>query len=390
VQDDGPGINLTGITQRALQAGLLTPETAVKAPASHLLALLFQPGFSTAAQVNDLSGRGVGLDVVQSQIQALKGSVNISFSPNQGSTFALQIPLTLSIAKLLVCQSQGILYAFPLDAIEQIVTPQSEQLKLLGHQWVFYWGQNDSKIAVPIRSLPDLISYHDHPSGGQGGSNVNLLNSTAITLNEAQLIILLRTDHGFTGLKVDHIIGEQELIIRPLNLTIAPPPYVYGSCIVGNNQLALVLDAKTLLKTEQLHSKPVISHNEASQSRPIRILLIEDSLTVRQTLTQRLLQENYQVEQAQDGLDAIIFLQQNPNIDLIICDVEMPRMNGFEFLAQRSQNPALSLIPVIMLTSRTTEKYRHLAGELGASAFLTKPYIENDLLHTIREFLVKS
>ncbi|MBD1849035.1 hybrid sensor histidine kinase/response regulator [Leptolyngbya sp. FACHB-711] len=435
VKDDGPGINLQRVAQRAVEMGWL-PEKAIATTSENtLLSYLFEPGFSTATQVSSLSGRGVGLDVVRSQIGGFKGSVAVSSVSQQGTTFSLQIPLSLTIAKLLLCKNQGISYALPIDAIEQIVS-KPDALSQVGRQQVLQWRKGDEEQAVVVRPLSALVS--------------DLVNDSEIphTLAAAQppiptplSIVLVRTDAGLMGIQVEQVLGEQELVIRPFGQAIAPPPYIYGCCIVGNNQLALVIDIRTLFQqvtslqqatgsqqaTESARtsvhqpgivptrspadaafaaspspqtldqalptsasltaSTPVAPASKRSP-RHFHILLIEDSLTLRQTLSQLLQQEGYQVSQAKDGLEGLAFLQKHPGIDLVLCDIEMPRMNGFEFLSQRHQHRSLAKIPVVMLTSRSSAKYRQFAIDLGATDFITKPYVDQNLLSTIHHFLV--
>lgn len=427
VRDDGPGIQLQRVAQRAVEMGWLSAEAIATTPQSTLLSFLFEPGFSTAAQVNDLSGRGVGLDVVRAQSDAFRGSVSVSFVPQQGTRFLLQIPLSLTIAKLLVCRDREVSYAFPLDAIEQIVsTPHS--LTCVGQQRVLQWGKGDAAVAVAVRSLAELMEFAPDPNPAASDSTTSTSTS----------IVLLRTATGLLGIQIEQVIGEQELVIRPLGGAIAPPPYIYGCCIVGNSQLALVLDVRTLLKQENfsaqeqpyhsrnplqsptasvleecstsspqsssstLKSSAVKSTPDSTSSQPIlpqsksrkphhfNILLIEDSLTLRQTLSQLLQQAGYQVSQAKDGLEGLSFLQKHPGVDLILCDIEMPRMNGFEFLSQRRQYLSLAKIPVVMLTSRSSGKYRQFAMDLGAADFITKPYVDQNLLSTIQKLLVSS
>lgn len=411
VKDDGPGIDLQRVAQRAIETGLLTEAASATVAENTLLSYLFEPGFSTATQVSDLSGRGVGLDVVRSQVESFKGTVGVSFTPQQGSTFSLQIPLSLTIAKLLVCRDQDICYALPIDMIEQIVS-QPEALSLVGQQQVMQWRQGNEETTVVVRSLSELVHASESQSSKEQQSEVSPTRS----------VILVRTETGFMGIAVEQVLGEQELVIRPFGRAIVPPPFAYGCCIISSNQLALVLDVRMLL--QQPNSSTFVHQSEKASTQirsgsvsdafaeiaaleastfsdpPVNsslqyshqhyhILVIEDSLTLRRTLSQLLQQVGYQVSQAKDGLEGLAFLQKHPGVDLILCDIEMPRMNGFEFLSQRHQHPALTKIPVIMLTSRSRVKYRQFALELGAADFMTKPYVDQTLLSTIHHFLAE-
>jgi len=210
-------------------------------------------------------------------------------------------------------------------------------------------------------------------------------------------VILLRHQNALVGLEVDQLLGEQELVISPLGETVVPPPYLYGSSILPDGQLTLVLDglmlAKIITKRRQSNFKPPTPQgfqtDKSTQNKPIflkkLILTIDDSITVRTTLTETLQKANYQVIQACDGAEALQLLERYPDVQAILCDIEMPGMNGFEFLKARQRTPAIANIPTVMLTSRAGTKHRLLTEELGASGYLTKPYLTPQLLKTVAQ-----
>lgn len=375
IQDDGRGIDLERVALKALDLGFLSATQGEPTTEDELLGFLFEPGFSTASQISDLSGRGVGLDVVKSQIESLNGSIQLRTTPGQGSHFTLRLPLSLTIAKLMICQAQGRSYAVAVDAIEQVVLPRSGQLRQMSDQrWVFHWQQGNSDVVVPITDLANILPYA-RPAGSYQAIGI-------------QPILILATPTGFVGLRVDQVLGEQELGIRPLKGAIAAPDYIAGCCIVGDEQLVLVLDFDRLLPQMSNRSQPqTIALPMTMTIRPPRILVVDDSLTQRQTLARTLAKAGYDVLEASDGLDATVVLQQNPDIAQIICDLEMPRMNGFEFLSQLRKQPGNSQLPFMMLTSRGGAKYRQLAMELGANAFMVKPFLDRDVLSTITRLL---
>jgi two-component system, chemotaxis family, sensor histidine kinase and response regulator PixL len=195
------------------------------------------------------------------------------------------------------------------------------------------------------------------------------------------------------GIRIDQVVGEQELVIRPISAAITPPAYIYGCSILADGRLMLVLDGAALAREEYgqdgaktLTHRPRLGEADGSSAlaRSVkRVLIVDDSITIRQTLAETLKAAGYEVLQAQDGLDAIAQLQQNPPIQLITCDVEMPRLNGFEFLMRYRQDASLPQVPVVMLTSRTSEKHRQLALQLGATAYMTKPYINQEFVQAI-------
>ena len=436
VQDDGQGIDPQKVAAKAIESGLITPAQAQSATTEELLDLLFESGFSTANAVTDLSGRGVGLDVVRSQLQSLNGSVKVQTTLGRGTRFTLEIPLSLTITELLVCQAKDVVYAIPVNTVEQILIPNTEQLKILGRnhpkltelteggledqvlaqrlaqQPVLQWQQGGEDVLVPLYKLGELTQYSAISSRFLPYASSSTLVATEGLLANHQPVILLRTANGLIGLQVEQLLGEKELVIRTLGSAVMPPAYVYGSCILSNSDLALVLDIEKLIE-HQPTSVRNISHKlrgqtigslalaesivEASDriidvtatktSKGSLLLVVDDSLTLRQTLSKALSKFGYQVVQAENGQDALDKLKEHQNIDLVVCDVEMPHLNGFEFLNTVNQDRSFQKTPVVMLTSRSADKYRKIAQELGASAYLTKPFIEQELLSTIDSLL---
>ncbi|MEP0768112.1 response regulator [Trichocoleus sp. ST-U1] len=404
VRDDGQGVNLERIRLKALELGLLSPEQVVTTSTTRLLDLLFEPGFSTAAQVSELSGRGVGLDVARSQLRSLKGTITVTTTPGKGTTFTLRIPLTLTIAKLLVCLVGSTAYAFPADSIEEIVIPKTDQMKHSGKQRFLHWR----KRIVPVYHLSELLDYScPLPESIPSQALVAVPTPEAW----APPMLLIRRDNQILALEIDRLVTEQELVIKPFGAAIAPPSYIYGCTILGDGSLIPVIDGATLLTQMVGQSKNAIatttftdlptaspiqtasidkSKVSANTAKSPLILIVDDSITLRQTLALTLQKAGYRVLQARDGREAIEQLQQNSNIQMVVCDVEMPNLNGFEFLNHRRQDPQLSKIPVAMLTSRSSEKHRQLATHLGASAYFSKPYLEQEFLAALKALFEKS
>lgn len=400
VKDDGKGLNLEKIKTRAVEKKLITAEQADSLGASRLLELLFEPGFSTADKVSSLSGRGVGLDVVRSQIEAMDGSVSIESVPNRGTIFALQIPLSLTIAKLMLTQAGGMTYALLIDAIERIVVPISNQIQIFEGQKVLHWQTEHDTEIIPVRRLSNLIEYPRTIPGRIIGASENLYNP----------ILLLRRQGGLIGLEVDRVLGEQELVIRPLGSAIAPPKYIYGCSVLKDSSLTLVIDGAVLLKLNQYTPysppaiKPASSFNPSTipalptsttSSQPLlnssalaqTLLVVDDSSSLRQTIAMSLGKVSNEVYQAENGIKALEQLQKLDKVNLVVCDLEMPMMNGFQFLKALRQTKNNKDTPVIILTSRDSEKHRKLALQLGAAAYLIKPCDEQELFETIQRIL---
>lgn len=378
VSDDGKGLDFERIGERALEVNLIAPEQAESLTEEKLIDLLFTPGFSTVAQVSDLSGRGVGLDVVRSQIESLQGQISVRSQPQQGTTFYLQIPVSLKIAKVLTVQVGDRAYGFVAEAIERILLPQPEQI----NQWqsgqrVMQWQEDEQQYSVPVYKLSQIVQHSSSSKASQQPSP----------------LLLIQHQEEIVGIEVDRVIGEQELVIRPVGEIINPPSYVLGCCILADGSLTLMLDSTELIT--QLPKQTGIDSFEPTKAilpTPVgstesigtaQILVVDDSVTVRQNLAAVLQKAGYQVWQAKEGAEAIATLEQYPKIKLIISDVEMPGMNGFKFLSHRSANPAWQKIPVIMLTSRSSEKYQQIAFELGANGYLTKPYLDREILNAV-------
>ncbi|MEN8447316.1 MAG: response regulator, partial [Cyanobacteria bacterium J06555_13] len=393
VKDDGQGLNLEMIRRKAVDNQVITAAEAATLTPDQTVDLLFEAGFSTASEVDDLSGRGVGLDAVRAQVRSLQGWVAVTHTPGEGTCFSLQIPSSLTIAKLLLCQAQGRIYALIADAIEHILIPTTEQVRAWDGGKTLTWQANGEEHLIPVNALADVLHY------ASPMPNHRLIETRGdIKATASDPVILLNHQNALVGLEVDQLLGEQELVISSLGETIVPPAYLYGSSILPDGQLTLVLDGVMLAKIVldqrskgsidiKLDERP--SPIQPSKNEPVfvkkLVLTVDDSITVRNTLAEALQKADYQVIQARDGAEALQQLKRYPDIEAILCDIEMPGMNGFEFLKVRQQTPEIASIPTIMLTSRGGTKHRLLTKELGATTYLTKPYLTPQLLKTLAE-----
>ena len=396
IRDDGGGLNLNRIGEKAIERHLLTVEQLAVISKDNLLDLIFEPGFSTAAEVTEISGRGVGLDIVRSQLRALKGNICVNSDAGVGTTFILSLPLTLTIDKLLVLSTGPHFYALPSDNIAEIIVPEDKQIKTSANQRFLHY---ENKV-IPVYSLTHLLEYRCYVSEG---SSVNPILEIIPTPEEwGNPLLILNLGKEFFAIEVEHLVSEQELVIKPFGKSLTAPSYTYGCTILGDGTLIPVINTSTLLTNFlqlqtsgkgpiSAHSVRNISQSE-SKSKPRlqavnSVLVVDDSAAMRKTLALSLEKAGYRVLQAKDGKDALEQLQQLNNISLIICDIEMPNMNGFEFLGQRRRYPELNKIPVAMLTSRSSDKHRKLAIHLGANAYFTKPYIEQKFLQSIQNLI---
>ncbi|MGB7442463.1 MAG: response regulator [Coleofasciculaceae cyanobacterium] len=413
VKDNGRGVDLERIRHRALEMGLLPEEKLTNASERQLFDLMFEPGFSTAEQVSEISGRGVGLDVVRAQLRTLNGNISVTSKPGVGTTFALRLPLTQTIAKLLVGLVGQSAIALPADSVEEIVVPRTGQIKKTGSAQFLYWrGQ-----IVPTYRLADLLDY----ACPLPTRTPNKALAAVPTPDDwaAPLLVLQQGQQVF-ALQIDRLVTEQELVIKPFGAALTPPSYTYGCTILGGGTLVPVVNGATLLNRFlnqeeaplllknkfQAQDSLEISSNQTTaeqttlvnfaqnqapnlvKSEPTAVLVVDDAVTLRRTLALSLEKAGYRVLQAGDGREAIKRLEQNSQVKLVVCDIEMPNMNGFDFLSHRRQDPQLQAIPVVMLTSRGSHKHRWLAMHLGATAYFSKPYIEQEFIKSIKEVIV--
>lgn len=397
VRDDGQGLKIDHIRQRVIELGWLTEAEANIASEEQLKQFIFEPGFSTARQVSELSGRGVGLDIVQAQIRALNGSIAVASTPGGGTTFTLKLPLTLTIINLLICFVGSAPLAIRSDSIQEILVPTSQQIRRVGQQQWLTWRDQE----IPFYSLSDLLSYHclipEVPPS-------RVLATVPTPTNwEAPMLVLTRNNQAF-ALRVDRLVTEQELVVKPFGHVLKPPVYAYGCTVLGDGSLVPVIDGPTFLDdmvNRGLASLPDATETDAltaliqqkaqggdeqadlQMMQATTVLVVDDAVTLRRTLALSLERAGYHVLQARDGQEALEQLEQSQAVQLVICDVEMPNMNGFEFLTKRRENPQIANIPVVMLTSRGNDKHRWLAMRLGATDYFTKPYLEQQLLNAI-------
>jgi chemotaxis family two-component system sensor histidine kinase/response regulator PixL len=397
ISDDGQGLNLDRIRGRIFELGWLTPDQLAVTPPAHLFDFIFEPGFSTARQVSKLSGRGVGLDVVRSQLKAVKGTVTVETTPGRGTTFTLRLPLMLTITKLVICAVSSATLALSVEHIAEILTPRPEQTRQYGNQRFLFWQQQ----IIPVYRLVDLLDYRC-PLPETASSKA--LVSVSSPRDWAAPMLVFHKDQQIFALEVDQVITEQELVIKPFSTTIAAPSYTYGCTILADGSLVPVIDAMALLATvlqpvtdspsnSPASSSPRLAAALPTSAIPIKtaqsptVLVVDDAATLRRSLAISLERVGFRVVQARDGQEAIDQLEQRSSIQLVICDLEMPNMNGFEFLNYRRQNPQIAKIPVAILTSRSNEKHRWLATHLGATAYFTKPYLEQEFLNAITDLI---
>jgi chemosensory pili system protein ChpA (sensor histidine kinase/response regulator) len=362
VADDGAGINVKLIREKAVALGLI--DAHAKLTDEEAVQLILEPGFSTAGHVTQAAGRGVGMDVVATEVKKLGGGLFIDSTYGKGSRFTIRLPFTLAISQALIVRVAEETYALPLATVEGVVRlPRNIVARHLG------------------KDAP-LFEY-----GGQKyrfqhlGSFVGLGATRLPDLDVSMSVVLIRAGEHSTALVTDELVGSREIVVKSLGPQISAIRGIAGATILGDGRIVLILDMGSLVRSEW-RARPTETVVLDQRDRRTFALVVDDSITVRR-VTQRLLERNgMRVLTAKDGVDAVSLLQENLP-DIILLDIEMPRMDGYEVAAHVRNDPRLKHIPIVMITSRVSEKHRARAIELGVDDYLGKPYQESQLLDAI-------
>ncbi len=363
VADDGAGVNLKLVRDRAVSLGLTTPKQELSD--EQALQLILEPGFSTAGKVTQSAGRGVGMDVVATEIKKLGGSLYTETEAGKGTCFTVRLPFTLAISQALVTRVGDELFALPLPTVEGVVrVPRAEVLRHLVEEAASfdYGGQKYrfQHLGTFVGGSPSSMPEHD----------------TAVP------VILVRAGEHSTAIVTDELIGSREIVVKTVGPQISGIRGISGATILGDGRICIILDVGALVRSDW-RLRPAPDPRVASQAdRRIFALVVDDSITVRR-VTQRLLERNgMRVVTAKDGLEAVSVLQDEIP-DVILLDIEMPRMDGYEVASHVRNDARLKDVPIVMITSRVGEKHRARAIELGVNEYLGKPYQEGQLLQAI-------
>ncbi len=361
VADDGAGIKLDKVREKAIQNGLILEDQETNEQS--LLAVIFEPGFSTASDVTQISGRGVGLDAVRGDITGLGGRIEVVNSPEHGAVFTIYLPVTLTVAQVVLVRAGAHLYALPSIMVEQLQKLKTELLAAAYEAKAIHWADRE----YPIHYLSRLIGEADQEAEQQAYSP----------------ILLLRSGTNRIALHVDEIIGNQEIVMKPIGSQLARVPGITGATVMGDGKIVLIVNPVQMANREVIVvSQTKLFAVEAPSVIKPTVMVVDDSLTMRKVLSRTLEREGYIVITAKDGMDALQVLQETKP-DIILLDIEMPRMDGFEFARNVRGDAETALIPIIMISSRTAEKHQNHAKELGVNAFLGKPVQDDDLLAEI-------
>ncbi|SFV09715.1 Hpt domain-containing protein [Pseudoduganella namucuonensis] len=366
--DDGAGLDLDRIRDKARHIGILVEgEDLSDAEAADLI---FEPGFSTADTLTEQAGRGVGMDVVRSEAQALGGRVETATERGKGARFTIRLPLTLAVTQVVLIAAAGRSYALPSTLVEQVL--QMKEAALADARGKGHVALQD--VRAPLDYLPTMLGdAAAHPPAQRSAP-----------------VLMLRSGAERLALQVDEIIGNREVVIKNIGPQLARMPGIAGATVLGSGEIVLILQplalAQHLAQHPELRVAPAEAAQAAGQPAAPRIMVVDDSLTVRK-VTQRLLErEGYQVILAKDGVDALEQMQ-DTRPDLMLVDIEMPRMDGFDLTRNVRGDERGKDIPIIMITSRSADKHRNYAMQLGVNAYFGKPFQEPVLLGAIQGLL---
>jgi chemosensory pili system protein ChpA (sensor histidine kinase/response regulator) len=362
VADDGAGINVKLIREKAIALGLADPHA--KLTDEEAVQLILEPGFSTAGHLTQAAGRGVGMDVVATEVKKLGGGLFIDSTYGKGSRFTIRLPFTLAISQALIVRVGEEAYALPLATVEGVVRlPRNIVARHLG------------KDAPPFEYGGQ--KYRFQHLGSFVGLGATRLPETDVSMS----VVLIRAGEHSTALVTDELVGSREIVVKSLGPQISAIRGIAGATILGDGRVVLILDMGSLVRSEwRARAAETIVTDQ--RDRRTFALVVDDSITVRR-VTQRLLERNgMRVLTAKDGVDAVSLMQENLP-DIILLDIEMPRMDGYEVAAHVRNDPRLKHIPIVMITSRVSEKHRARAIELGVDDYLGKPYQESQLLDAI-------
>ena len=368
IEDDGAGIDVARVKAVAVQKGLINAENDMDD--DRALELIFRSGFSTAEKVTDISGRGVGMDVVKNNIEQLDGTVTVTTELGQGTRIEVALPVTLVVIDGLLVEGGDQKFVVPVSSVREMVVVTPEEVQSLGSQRGFLMRDT----AIPLVDMLDALG-RGQISDRQGKSHVIVIQNGSYNL----------------GLQVERLIGEQEIVIKPLSPFLGHHPFISGVSILSGGEIAVVLNvlemASSLAAGEGAAPMTARTGNGEQQQRKRSVLVVEDSLVVRELQRNILEAAGYEVNTAVDGRDALSRLDNDP-VDCIVTDIEMPGMDGFELTVAIRQREDVGETPVIMVTSLNSEEHKKKGIEVGADAYVVKgSFDQKDLLETIERLV---
>ena len=369
LSDDGKGLDLHAIRKQAIARGLMAADARL--PDEALLQFILEPGFTTSGKVTQISGRGVGLDVVASEIKAANGSISLGSVPGKGAHFTIRLPLTLAIIDAFLVSAGDNIYAVPHSTVEGVARISRDQLSGILQGKATSFDHRDQ--AYKVVSLASVLDPTQEPELGE---------------RRWSPLLLARVGEQRVALHVDTLIESQRVLVKPLGPQLAGVRWLSGGTILPDGRVAMILDALGLLRSGAVQNyRPAEAAPEVTE-QPTCVLVVDDSLTVRRVTSRLLRRQNIEVLTAKDGVEALTLLDERTP-DLLLLDIEMPRMDGYELTRHIRRSERLRHLPIIMITSRTNTKHRDYAMQLGVDRYLGKPYQESELLSEIQSLLAE-
>lgn len=367
IKDDGGGLDPERLRVDAVRRGYLTEGDAKTLTAQELYSVIFLPGFSTAAELSELSGRGVGLDVVKETVSKLKGTITVSSTKGAGVTFTIRLPMTLALTKVVLVKAGSETVAIPLAAVTRVLRLESGQLERGNRGLMLRLGGK----LIPSVHLSEVLGLRQ-----------------ADPLQARLKVLVLNVADQELAVMVDNVLEAREVVVKPLGNLLSRLQLAIGATVLGDGSVVLIMNPNELIQQHYQASSGVrftLPAPRQAANKPLEVLVVDDSPSVRRVLTNLLHSTGWHPHTGKDGLDALEVLQNTGLVpDVVLLDIEMPRMDGYEFATTLRNMPVYRKIPIIMLTSRSGEKHRKRAFESGANDYLVKPYQDDDLLGTVR------
>jgi chemosensory pili system protein ChpA (sensor histidine kinase/response regulator) len=367
VRDDGAGIDAGRLRESAIRQGYLSQEDEGELSDSELYSLIFLPGFSTASELSEVSGRGVGLDVVKSAVSKMKGTLSISSERGRGTTFTIRLPMTMALTRVVLVRSANETYAIPLAAVSQVLRIEPEQLERVGRKPVLRLGGK----VVPTMYLAEFTGQQVPPD-----ANLTRLKAVVLNIGDQRLALM-----------VDMVLEAREVVVKTLGNMLGRVRGVTGATLMGDGSVVLILNPNDMLQQQaaspQVRLRPTPVSRSAADN--YQVLIVDDSPSVRRVLTTLVRNTGWTPYAAKDGLEALEMIHASvARPDVVLLDIEMPRMDGYELTASLRAMAQHRHTPVVMLTSRAGEKHRKRAFEVGATEYMVKPYQDEELLSVVR------
>lgn len=370
IRDDGAGLEPEVLRTKAVEGGYLSEADAAALTERDLYRLIFVPGFSTADEIDEISGRGVGMDILKANVQKLKGTVSIDSRPGEETLFTIRLPMTLAVTRALLVRANHETFALPLNAVTQISRMERDNIDRVGKEPVVRIGGT----VYPVYYLGGLLNLPQPPD-----ETKKRVSALVVNAGDKQVALI-----------VDEVLEGREIVVKPLGNHLRRVYGITGATLLGDGTVVLILNPSEVLDPQgseetAVWQPPTTAPSTPRQREALNILVVDDSVSVRRVVSSLVRSAGWQAMTAKDGIEALETIQSLAQLpDAILLDIEMPRMDGYELTATLRANNSYKHIPIIMLTSRAGDKHRRKALDLGVSDYLVKPYTDEVLIETVR------